>query len=181
MPTLLDTGSYAVQLLQATGALIVVCVLAFILLRFAARSGLGSGQNRLIHVVERVALSPRPGRGSGPCWQTICSGRSERRGKSLTFVISRPMRSRRPSAPNRVQSSPTCSSGWRRSERTAYTTRRLDHALGWAFDSAVRVHAGYELHQDQRCLFRSCAAGLVRSRSHRGWSSARSLFFSPFT
>lgn len=53
-------GGYGVALLQTLLALAAVCVLAWVLLRWGARRGLGLGAGRgKVRVLERVALDPR--------------------------------------------------------------------------------------------------------------------------
>ena len=52
-------GGYGVALLQTLLALAAVCVLAWVVLRWSARSGFGLGQGQRIRVVERVALDAR--------------------------------------------------------------------------------------------------------------------------
>lgn len=52
-------GGYGVALLQTLLALAAVCVLAWVVLRWSARSGLGMGQGQRIRLVERVALDAR--------------------------------------------------------------------------------------------------------------------------
>lgn len=53
-------GGYGVALLQTLLALGAVCVLAWVLLRWGARRGLGLGAARgRVRVLERVALDPR--------------------------------------------------------------------------------------------------------------------------
>lgn len=52
-------GGYGVALLQTLLALAAVCVLAWVVLRWSARGGLGMGQGQRIRVVERVALDAR--------------------------------------------------------------------------------------------------------------------------
>ena len=52
-------GGYGVALLQTLLALGAVCILAWVVLRWGARRGLGLGSGRKIQVLERVALDPR--------------------------------------------------------------------------------------------------------------------------
>lgn len=53
-------GGYGVALLQTILALAAVCVLAWVLLRWGARRGMGLGVSRgRVRVLERVALDPR--------------------------------------------------------------------------------------------------------------------------
>lgn len=53
-------GGYGVALLQTLLALAAVCVLAWVVLRWGARRGLGLGASRgRVRVIERVALDPR--------------------------------------------------------------------------------------------------------------------------
>jgi flagellar protein FliO/FliZ len=61
MPTLLESdlpGGYGVALLQTLLALAAVCILAWVVLRWSARRGLGVGRGR-IRVLERVPLEGR--------------------------------------------------------------------------------------------------------------------------
>ena len=51
-------GGYGVALLQTLLALAAVCVLAWVVLRWSARRGLGLGRGR-IRVIEKVALDGR--------------------------------------------------------------------------------------------------------------------------
>ena len=52
-------GGYGVALLQTLLALAAVCILAWVVLRWSARSGFGIGQGQRIRLVERVALDAR--------------------------------------------------------------------------------------------------------------------------
>jgi flagellar biosynthetic protein FliO len=52
-------GGYGVALLQTLLALVAVCILAWVVLRWGARRGLGLGAGRKIRVLERVMLDPR--------------------------------------------------------------------------------------------------------------------------
>jgi len=53
-------GGYGWALLQALVSLLVVCLLAWLLLRFAARSGMGlPGAGRRVRVLERVVVDAR--------------------------------------------------------------------------------------------------------------------------
>jgi flagellar biogenesis protein FliO len=53
-------GGYGVALLQALLALAAVCILAWVVLRWAARTGLGIGaRGERVKVIERVALDAR--------------------------------------------------------------------------------------------------------------------------
>jgi flagellar protein FliO/FliZ len=60
MPTLLQSapGGYGVALLQTLLALAAVCILAWVVLRWSARRGLGTGRGR-VRVLERVPLDAR--------------------------------------------------------------------------------------------------------------------------
>ncbi len=62
LPTLLQgdlPGGYGVSLLQTLLALAAVCVLAWVVLRWSAKRGLGLGGGRRIKVLERVPLDGR--------------------------------------------------------------------------------------------------------------------------
>jgi flagellar biosynthetic protein FliO len=67
MPVLLQVaepaplpGGYGVALLQTLLALAAVCILAWVVLRWGARRGLGvGGTGGAVRVIERVALDPR--------------------------------------------------------------------------------------------------------------------------
>lgn len=53
-------GGYGVALLQTLLALAAVCVLAWVVLRWGARRGLGLGASRgQVRVLERISLEPR--------------------------------------------------------------------------------------------------------------------------
>ncbi len=53
-------GGYGIALLQTLLALGAVCVLAWVVLRWAARRGVGVGPSRgRIRVIERIPLDPR--------------------------------------------------------------------------------------------------------------------------
>ena len=52
-------GGYGVALLQTLLALAAMCILAWVVLRWSARSGFGIGQGQRIRLVERVALDAR--------------------------------------------------------------------------------------------------------------------------
>lgn len=56
---LLTTTNYGVQLLQTLGALLIVCVLAFLALRFAASRGLGQLGGKRLALVASLPLGPR--------------------------------------------------------------------------------------------------------------------------
>lgn len=55
------TGGFATQLVRTSVALIVVCVAAFWLVRYAAQRGLLGAQSRAKHlsVIDKIALDPR--------------------------------------------------------------------------------------------------------------------------
>lgn len=53
------TSGYGAALLQTLSALVLVCVLAWVLLRWGAKRGLGLGQGQRMRVIERVALDAR--------------------------------------------------------------------------------------------------------------------------
>lgn len=61
MPTLLQSapGGYGVALLQTLLALAAVCILAWVVLRWSARRGLGIGGRGRVRVIERVPLDAR--------------------------------------------------------------------------------------------------------------------------
>ena len=62
LPTLLQgdlPGGYGVSLLQTLLALAAVCVLAWVVLRWSAKRGLGLGGGRRVKVLERVPLDGR--------------------------------------------------------------------------------------------------------------------------
>ena len=50
---------YGASLLQSLIALFAVCILAWALLRWASKRGLGGSQGRQIKILERVSLDPR--------------------------------------------------------------------------------------------------------------------------
>ena len=52
-------GDYALSLVQAVVALALVCGLAWVSLRWAARHGLGGGRGERMRVLERLPLDPR--------------------------------------------------------------------------------------------------------------------------
>ncbi len=52
-------GGYGASLFQAVLALLGICVLAWVLLRFGAKAGLGLGRGRRIQVLERTPLDGR--------------------------------------------------------------------------------------------------------------------------
>lgn len=52
-------GGYGAALLQTLAALLFVCILAWALLRWGAKRGLGLGQGQRMRVIERVALDAR--------------------------------------------------------------------------------------------------------------------------
>lgn len=62
MPVLLQApvGGYGVALLQSLLALVAVCILAWVVLRWSAKAGLGGG-GRHLEVLERLALDHRRG------------------------------------------------------------------------------------------------------------------------
>lgn len=51
--------SYGASLVQAVAMLLGVCVLAWLVLRFASQRGLGLGQGQRVKVLERVPLDAR--------------------------------------------------------------------------------------------------------------------------
>jgi len=53
------TTSYGGSLVQSVVALLGVCVLAWLVLRFASQRGLGLGQGQRVKVLERVPLDAR--------------------------------------------------------------------------------------------------------------------------
>ena len=56
MFVLLQSGGYGVMLLQTVLALLAVCILAWVVLRWAAKKSLGLGSGQQIRVIERVVL-----------------------------------------------------------------------------------------------------------------------------
>ena len=62
LPVLLQgdlPGGYGVSLLQTLLALAAVCILAWVVLRWSAKRGLGIGGGRRVKVLERVPLDHR--------------------------------------------------------------------------------------------------------------------------
>ncbi|MEM9068542.1 MAG: flagellar biosynthetic protein FliO [Myxococcota bacterium] len=64
MPILLQQAAelpsgYGAALLQSLLALFAVCILAWVVLRWASKRGMGIGRGRHVRVVERVALDAR--------------------------------------------------------------------------------------------------------------------------
>jgi flagellar biosynthetic protein FliO len=54
-------GGYGVALLQSLLALAAVCILAWVVLRWSAKAGLGGAGGRHLEVLERLALDHRRG------------------------------------------------------------------------------------------------------------------------
>ncbi len=52
-------GGYGVALVQSLLALVAVCILAWVVLRWSAKAGLGIGRGEHLEVVERMALDAR--------------------------------------------------------------------------------------------------------------------------
>ena len=52
-------GGYGVALVQSLLALVAVCILAWVVLRWSAKAGLGVGRGEHLEVVERMALDAR--------------------------------------------------------------------------------------------------------------------------
>ena len=52
-------GGYGASLLQTLLALVAVCILAWVVLRWSQRRGLGVGQGKQVKVLERVPLDAR--------------------------------------------------------------------------------------------------------------------------
>ncbi len=52
-------GGYGIALLQSLLALMAVCILAWVLLRWASRRGLGTGSGKRVKVIERISLDAR--------------------------------------------------------------------------------------------------------------------------
>ena len=57
-PNLLVVG-YGAQLLQTFGALLIVCGLAYAVLRFVSRRGMANGGQKRLQVVASTSLGPR--------------------------------------------------------------------------------------------------------------------------
>lgn len=52
-------GGYGVALVQSLLALVAVCILAWVVLRWSAKAGLGTGRGEHLEVLERMALDAR--------------------------------------------------------------------------------------------------------------------------
>ena len=131
MPVLLQAasdadlpGGYGVALLQTLLALAAVCILAWVVLKWAAQRGLGIGAGKRIQIVERVGLDARRalflvevegrvlllgvGEGAAPALLCELSPTEAAAGKRDGFRAALD-RARKPETPSPVASSPDAS------------------------------------------------------------------------